>query len=204
VRAKLVQHIHEIPERAKQQPNYLLLPVPEAAPGILTGRTLGTPMRYHLQLAANIVPARLPKIDVTSYFRMIAKIAHSFAVSQIGIDGFVHYLPNVIIKQLPILIPHLIGISDTVLPLRPDALSHQVGLGLIPWSGGHLVRARIQLFAFNRGPPYDVIVGPLSITEAQFDERARASLDPNLGSSPRRHSDKTRARVRKDRSTRVR
>jgi hypothetical protein len=204
LKAELVQHLHEIPDRARQQPHFLLLPVPEGAPGILAGRPLGTPMRYHLQLAANVVPTRLPNVDVISYFRMIAKIAHSFAVSQIGIDGFDAHLPHIILGNQPVMIPYLIGISDATLPVRPNALSHQIGLGLIAWGGGHLVRVRVQLFAFNRGPAYDAVAGTLSISQEHFESRVHALLDPNPGSIPRRPFDKTRVRPRRVRATRVR
>lgn len=202
LRSGLVQHPHEIPYRAKEQPHFLLLPVAQHGPGILQGRHVGAPMRYHLQLAANIMPARLPQLDIRAYFRMIAKIAHAFAVSQIGIDAFESHLPHIIIRDVAPIIPYLIGKSEIVLPIRPDTHSHQLGLGLTPWGGGHLVTARVQLFALSRGPAYKVIVGPLLISEAQFEARAHELLNPNPRSGPRQPSDRTRVRPRRVRTIR--
>ena len=202
LRAGLVQRPHEISDRAKGQPHFLLLPAPDHGPGILEDRQLGAPMRYHLQLAANIMPARLPQLDVRTYFRMIAKIAHAFAVSQIGIDAFDGDLPHIILRDVAPITPYLIGKSEITLPIRPDTHSHQLGLGLTPRGGGHLVTVRVQLFALSRGPAYKVVAGRLSMSEGQFEERVRARPDPNPRSAPRRPSGKTRGRLRRGRTIR--
>ena len=60
--------------------------------------------------------------------------------------------------------------------MRSNALSHQFGLGIVPWEDVHLVRARIRLFAFHHSPAYDVIVGRLVISQEEFDARAVAPL----------------------------
>jgi hypothetical protein len=200
LKADLVGHPHEILPHARQQPHFLLLPVLESAPGILAGRPFGAPMGYHLQLAANIIPSRLPNLDVLSYFRMIAKIAHSFTVSQIGVDGFDPQLRPCIINNIPLMMPYFIGKSDVDLPVRPNVLSHQIGLDLVEWGTGYLVRARVQLFAFNRGPAYDAVVGTLSISLEQFASRVQALSNPNSRSTLRQPSDKVRVRFRKVRT----
>jgi hypothetical protein len=113
-----------------------------------------------------------PEYDLESYFRMIAKIAHAFAVSQIGLDGFEPHLLPIIIGNVVRLIPYLIGASKDDIPVRSDALSHQVGLGTLPWGTGHMVRVRIRLFAaHDHTPAYNVIVGPLKMSLEQFELR---------------------------------
>src|ERR1700730_10388988 len=177
----LVQHPHEINERIKQHPDFLLLPVLGRSPGILIGAPPGGPMPYHFMLATNhpnlsTMANHLDSFDLGCYFRMIAKIAHSFTVGQIGLGSFDPDLPPIIIGNHLELVAYLIGGSEIDLPVRSDALSHQVGLGIVPWEDGHLVRARIRLFAFHHSPAYDVIVGRLVISQEEFDARAVAPL----------------------------
>src|ERR1700720_1091771 len=121
-------------------------------------------------------------IDMVAYFQMIAKIAHCFAVATLGSDGFDPCLPPLIVGNRIDLISHLIGASRDHLPVRPDALSHQIALGLMPHDDGQLVRSRVCLFAFHKAPAYDVIVGRLLLSQACFHSRVRASAHP--GPSP--------------------
>jgi hypothetical protein len=141
-------------------------------------------------------------IDMEAYFRMIAKIAHGFAVAILGINGFDPDLPPLIVHRHINLISYLIGASFDHLPVRADALSHQVGLGLIPWGHGQLLRCRVCLFAFHQAPAYDVIVGQLTITEAQFDSYVRASQAANPIAIPQRKSGKTHVHLRRGRAIR--
>jgi hypothetical protein len=176
-------------------PDFLLWPALSQRPGILIGQTSGSPAPYHFQLVVNQrdmqeaaarlggdrlhVPAQL---DMEVYFQMVAKIAHGFAVAILGINGFDPELPPLIVRRETRLISYLIGVSHERLPVRPDALSHQVGLGLVPRGEGQLVRSRICLFAFHQGPAYDVIVGRLTLLEAEFDSRVGASQLTSRGS----------------------
>ena len=176
-------------------PDFLVLPVLSERPGILTGRPPGAEAPYHFQLVINReemsrVAASLggsqvhvpTHIDMVAYFQMIAKIAHCFAVATLGSDGFDPCLPPLIVGNRIDLISHLIGASRDHLPVRPDALSHQIALGLIPHDDGQLVRSRVCLFAFHKAPAYDVIVGRLLLSQARFHSRVRASVHP--GPSP--------------------
>jgi hypothetical protein len=230
--AGLVQHPHEIPdemevwlERAntrqritvsrKSIPDFLLMPVLSQRPGILIGQPPGSQVPYHFQLVVNQremqeaasrlggeklhVPAH---IDMEAYFQMIAKIAHGFAVAILEIDGFYPYLQPMIVRRQINLISYLIGASFDHLPVRPDALSHQVGLGLIDRDGGQLLRCRVCLFAFHQGPAYDVIVGQLALSEAQFASCVHALQAANPRAVPQRRSGKTHARLRRGRAIR--
>jgi hypothetical protein len=204
LKAGLVQHLHEIPSHVKERPHFLLLPIAKDPPGILDGRQVGLPMRYDLRLAANTHPAITPTIDLVQYFRMIAKIAHGFAVARAGIDAFEHHLPHIIIRSLAPVIPYLIGRSNSEIPVRPDALSHQLGLGLEPnGQGGYLVSVRVCLFAFNKGPAYDVIAGPLLISRETFEARLLSIQAPSQKSSPRPRSDKPRDQHRRGRASKT-
>jgi len=228
----LVQHPHEIPEEMevwlerantrqritvsrKSIPDFLLMPVLSQRPGILIGQPPGPRVPYHFQLVVNQremqeAAAKLggeklhvpTHIDMEAYFQMIAKIAHGFAVAILGIDGFDPYLPPLIVRRQINLISYLIGASFDHLPVWPDALSHQVGLGLIDRDGGQLLRSRVCLFAFHQGPAYDVIVGRLAFSEAQFDSCVRTSQAANPTAIPQRKSGKTLVHLRRGRAIR--
>ena len=198
-------------------PHYLLLPALEQPPGLLIGQPAGAPMPYHLQFAGNAEQLReLPglvganrvhfkaHVDVGSYIRMIAKIAHSFAVGQIGIDGFNADLRQFILGQDFNMASFLIGCSTVDLPIRSDALSHQVGLGILPWGPIQFVRVRVRLFARHNSPAYDVIVGRLAIPLELFESRVRPAPTATPVAIPQHKSDKARVRRHRGRSTRDR
>jgi hypothetical protein len=131
---------------------------------------------------------------------MIAKIAHSFAVGQIGLDGFHADLREVILGLNFDNASFLIGGSTIDLPVRSNELSHQVGMGLIPHGPIHFVRVRVRLFARHDSPAYDLIVGRLAISPEQFESRVRASLAASPAAGPQRKSGKTRVRPRRGRT----
>jgi hypothetical protein len=170
----LVRHPHEISEKVKQGPRFLLVPVFSEAPGILIGLSPGRPIPYHFMIATNEKNIPLPnEINLRDYARMVAKIAYSYAVAQLGLDAFESDLPKIIIHDVIQIGSHLIGRSDTDLPVRRDSLSHQLGMGLVPWGSGNLVRVRMRLFAYHNSPAYDIVAGRLMISADEFDIRIR-------------------------------
>jgi hypothetical protein len=227
LRFDLVQHEHEIKKEMEvtvesetaietkvisriSGPHYLLLPALEQPPGLLIGRPPGAPMPYHWQFAGNTDQFRdLPRlvggrrvhfkahVDIGSYLRMIAKIAHSFAVGQIGLDGFNADLRQFILGHDFNMASFLIGHSTVDLPVRSDALSHQVGLGILPWGPIQFVRVRVCLFARHNSPAYDVIVGRLAIPLDLFESRVQPAPTASPIATPQRKSGKTRGRFRR-------
>jgi hypothetical protein len=144
-------------------------------PGILIGLPPGGPIPYHFMMATNEKNIALPnEVNLRDYVRMVAKIAYSYAVGQLGLDAFESDLPKIIIDDVIQIASHLIGGSDTDLPVRRDSLSHQLGMGLIPWGSGNLVRVRMRLFAYHNSPPYDIIAGRLMISADEFNVRIGA------------------------------
>lgn len=195
-------------------PHYLLLPVLEQPPGLLIGQPPRPGMPYHLQFAGNADQLRdIPgivggqrvhfnaHIDMGSYLRMIAKIAHSFAVAQIGIDGFNADLREIILGHNFDMASFLMGGSRDDIPVRENGLSHQVGLGIIPWGPIQFVRVRVRLFARHNSPAYDIIVGRLAIPIDLFESRVLRSPEANPTANPQRKLGKTRARPRRGRAT---
>jgi hypothetical protein len=206
LRVGLVQHLHEISDAAKRSDDDLILPVLRHMPGIIAGRPPGAPISHYFYLATNNPNPRTPKTyDLFGYFRMIAKIAHAFTVSQIGIDGFDPALPQIIIGNAVQLTSYLIGAANDEVPTRSNALSHQLGLGVITWGNDYLACVRMRLFAFHdRSPAYNVIAGPLTVSLEQFALRVAAARAANPALRQRRTFDKTRVRQYQGRTTRGR
>ncbi len=104
-----------------EHPNVVVLPGLRELPGILTGHrpTLKLEFEYKIFGALNIVDEikrRLQQqvlvgIDLDGYawVRMLAKIAHGYAVAQPGFDGCSPLLPDLILGRNPALASRLVG-----------------------------------------------------------------------------------------------
>jgi hypothetical protein len=102
----------------------------------------------------------LAMIDYNAFFRLLAKIAHSFAVARIGIDGFRHRIPPLLIGKSGDSVdtfPYLVGGDVQDLPTEKSLHvldDHQVSI-----SGVRFRVVTIRLFAFMRMPRYQIVVG---------------------------------------------
>jgi hypothetical protein len=97
--------------------------------------------------------------------RLLAKIAHSYAVAEIGFGSFRPCLLGIIRNQDPFLLRHLVGSSADKAPLSEDL--HEIGIlprgQLGPDS---LVVVRIHLFANHHGMPvHYVVIGEYTPTQ---------------------------------------
>lgn len=84
--------------------------------------------------------------------RSIAKIAHSAAIAELGLDAFEPFLPSVILGKDPN-ISHLVGSSLTKGRVRESL--HRIELKLT----GEYVVAKVQLFARYGIQPFLAVVG---------------------------------------------
>jgi len=91
--------------------------------------------------------------------RMLAKIAHAFAVAELGLDKFKPRLLSLITRG-DISTMNLVG-GDDVLNEgeRPSTSLHELGIGYQRINGTVYVVTRIRLFANSGGPFYSVVVG---------------------------------------------
>lgn len=153
-------------------PSFLLLPKLKVWPGMLRGLHPGSKLEYERVILGNaeafresakkfggeISAERL--VDLDAFFRMIAKIAHGYAITLGHLDTFVPFLPDLILGKRPELLTYLIGSTPW-----PDAepvegrLSHQLLLTRQLWKGKSYLLARVWLFAAHNAPAYTVIVG---------------------------------------------
>lgn len=105
-------------------------------------------------------------IDIFIFLRFLAKIAHSFAIAQRGVDGFQPFLPDIILGKPEVLcseLYQLIG-GGMNLPNRllcdPESLPfHHLELHHVKASENTFVVVSIQLFCFLNMPTYSMVVG---------------------------------------------
>ena len=98
-------------------------------------------------------------LHVDEFARFLAKIAHVYAVAELGLDAFKPVLTNAILDKPPMLLSHYVGgqISDRTEKQQVDL--HELEVFRYLFDGRQLVIVRIQLFAFYDFPAYELVVG---------------------------------------------
>jgi HNH endonuclease len=97
--------------------------------------------------------------DAADHGRLLAKIAHAYAVAELGIGGFRPFLNDIILNKPPLHIGHYVGGLFGDAPQGEDL--HEILLGDEFWGDKHVV-VEIQLFADRAMPKYLVVAGELS------------------------------------------
>jgi hypothetical protein len=95
------------------------------------------------------------------FARMLAKIAHSFAVASQGVDAFEHLLPRLILGEddtLPYFVGGVSGDSDKA---AGESVAHQLSIGTRQIGEAKYLTTIIHLFPKLRFPLYEVITGRL-------------------------------------------
>jgi hypothetical protein len=98
-------------------------------------------------------------LSALEFYRLIAKIAHSFAVAELGFT-FEPYLINLIEAKLPMFASHLIGGEFSDSP-PPSTNLHEIEFvkSLDGPVGDELLMVRIRLFAYLGMPNHYAVVG---------------------------------------------
>ena len=94
------------------------------------------------------------------FCRMLAKIAHAYAVADAGVNAFQPILPDFILGKTKMPVDYYIGCVPGAVP-EEDTL-HRVHLDQAEGNGLKYLTANIRLFAKFGAPQYHVAVGPLS------------------------------------------
>ena len=92
------------------------------------------------------------------FARMLAKIAHSFAIAKLGAGTFQPLLPDLILGQPDWLFTYVIGGELATVPATDNL--HELSLGRHEVAEDSYWVARIRLFADEGAPVYNVVVGP--------------------------------------------
>jgi hypothetical protein len=101
-----------------------------------------------------------PSFDIIHLGRMLAKIAHAYAVAELGMHNFRPLLLDIILNRPPLYVAHYVGgIRDVEPPMGNDL--HEISIDKSELGGGRYVVVKIQLFADRKLPVYYVVAGEL-------------------------------------------
>jgi hypothetical protein len=151
------------------------------APGLFAGRPESQPpsVAHWALLLGGILKSDVhfcsPVMDIAALAQLIAKIAHGFAVSQFGLDGFVPMLIKLIRHDFNSDQPHpdpfrLVGGDLRNFGAHSDRL-HTLGWGFFETQSKAYLLVAVRLFSYLGGPIYYAIAG--YFTEEQL-AKARA------------------------------
>jgi hypothetical protein len=122
-------------------------------------------------------------VDAPAMARMIAKIAHSFAVAEFGVDTFTPLLLNVILTDGANW-PHLVGGTDEPIEKADQKnLMHSLDAGIVRLATGSYLVVKVRLFTRFNAPTYQAVVGSLSPDQ---DAGAEASIPRSISAKQRR------------------
>jgi hypothetical protein len=173
---------------------YMAYKLPE--PGVLVGRSPDTEIKYEAfcrideNAFRRYAPGdkygfQLAPLNPDAYVRMLAKIAHAYAVAELGEKAFWPKLTRFIrghrLKSL-----HWIGGNMNVPDLSPQF--HDIRWHIDAFSGVHYLVVSLRLFSFFGGPQYHIVVGELARPIEEFSrlEQPLYTIDIELPGPVRR------------------
>jgi hypothetical protein len=141
-------------------------PPTENFEGDLVVRYIESEMRVHATPDRRKV--KLGAINMLLFARMLAKIAHSYAVANLGLNAFTPLLPDLILGKSAVA-PWLVGgdTSGSVPATQQDL--HSVYLQNCMTAGVEYTLVAVRLFGFVGMPRYHVVVGKVGRKHAVQD-----------------------------------
>lgn len=157
-----------------EHPPAFLIPALNESPGIFRGGVPNDPISITYQLFGDqdelnkllhqhigqLIQIRA-KFNDYAFFRMLAKIAHSFIVGAFGIDNFDPELPDFILGKNPGLVSFLIGTSTYKVPVSSPQILHQMDFSVRNFNNRPFIVVRFCPFAAIGAPAYDIVVGEI-------------------------------------------
>jgi len=106
------------------------------------------------------------EFEVFKFLRLLAQIAHGYAVVTLGMDSFVHRLPPIILGRDPCASQYIgsdLGDAIPLLEAPASSTIHQVKGGILQDADRKLFAVQIQMFSFLRPlpPTYLVVAGEM-------------------------------------------
>ena len=108
---------------------------------------------------ADGVRVKLGSFNLLVFARMLAKIAHSYAVATIGLDAFTPMLPVFILGGDDRAAYVVGGDVSSFAPSEPEARLHSIHIQGCKNADQEYILVAIRLFAFAGMPQYHVVVG---------------------------------------------
>jgi hypothetical protein len=123
--------------------------------------------------------------------RMLAKVAHSFAVAEIGEENFLPYLKPIILGSDLSYVGSVIG-QTKAFPENTPLEAHHIALRCLPGiSGspvdGEWVTVGIKMFSGHSEVTYSVVAGKLTPTPTYLKWKGVSKLPPDQLAALRRH-----------------
>ena len=157
----------------KRHPRLFIMPVFREMPGIVMGKPPTTEVHVDYQIfwersasqekrMKEVMERNLPAtvhFNMTVFMKMVAKIAHGFAVGEIGIENFKPVLTPFILGNEDHLElgPWFIGLSN--FPLEAGTAHHQLAWGVQQWEHHWLAVVRVRLLSQFPTQAYNVVAG---------------------------------------------
>jgi hypothetical protein len=154
--------------------SYLVAYLPP--PGILTGSPLSDKnpegIRLNLEGDPNEIERAISSIGIENitlslnnifpygdFYRLLAKIAHGFLVASYGQEGYVPFLPDLILGRSPYLAHYVGGLGGNA---TVHMLSHHVSLECLPVNDAVYLAVNIHLMGGMQMPTYQVIAAKVT------------------------------------------
>lgn len=133
-----------------------LPPNDDTCEGELVARFIGEEIHKHIRPEGQRV--KIGTINISYFRRMLAKIAHSYAVANLGLSAFRPLLPDLVLGRSATE-SYLVG-GDVSIPTREtEPFLHHVYLQNCLTGGVEYILVAIHLFAVIGMPRYHVVVG---------------------------------------------
>jgi len=111
------------------------------------------------RLGGNVLLGGPAELTYEQFGLFLAKIAHSYAVARLGLNGFAPFLDRAVRQERPFYLSHYVGGQTIPYPIKTDHLHSLHLLSCTVRTGETLVIVRIRLFAVDNLSSYDVVVG---------------------------------------------
>lgn len=157
-------------------------------PGVLVGRPSHEVVNYEVAACVNREEFKkfspgdkdgmyIAPLNPNAYARMLAKIAHAYAVAELGESAFKPVLRRFIRGKQKGPSSYWVG-GELNLPAAEPHL-HDIRWRVTPSNVGVLVIVELRLFAFFGGPRYHVVVGTLTrpLNQLPFTEQPLYTID---------------------------
>lgn len=159
-------------------------------PGLLIGRhrdadlTFDTWALIDLEALKRYAPGegegiRLGPSETTHFCKMLAKIAHGYAIAELGLGAFDPHLSGYIRGEHLDGEPQWIGGDIDAHRHAPNTRFHQIGWEVETVAGHHYLVVRLRLFCGIGAPAYRVVVGDLKrpLNELPFLTQPLRTID---------------------------
>ena len=131
-------------------------------------------------------------LDMYAQCRFLAKIAHGYAVRELGLDGFIPFLPNYILGDYDLWCFCYVGGTYAgkkarKLEQKGEEL-HEISIEEPSASTWPFVMVRLRLFSCYGAPTFRIIAGyrlnPMPTLEVQLEAAKAGRANPTINSFP--------------------